>query len=308
MKDKREKVTIIGGVNLDIGARPEKPLIGADSNPGKVSVSPGGVGRNIAYNLRLLGQEVSLITVFGDDDNGRYLRKNLTDIGIDVSASEVIPGADTSTYLFITDERGEMQLAVADMDVCNFMTPAFLEARMEKINASSLCVMDTNLPEESVEYLAEHLRVPLFVDPVSTAKMKKLKKVLGRIHTLKPNRLEAELLSGITISDESSLRDAASALLEKGMKRVFISLGAEGVFCAEKEEAVLIPGIPAQVRNTTGSGDCFTAALAYAWLKGYSLGDTARLALSAGAICAEGEATVNESLSEEKLLLRAGLD
>ena len=86
-------------------------------------------------------------------------------------------------------------------------------------------VIDTNIPAESIAYLAENCKVPIFADPVSTAKAVKLQPVLGRLHTLKPNRIEAELLSGVAITDEASLRAAADALLATGLHRVFISLG-----------------------------------------------------------------------------------
>ena len=60
-------VAVVGGVNIDIGGRPFSPLVPRDSNPGRVTVSLGGVGRNIAHNLSLLGAEVQLLTAFGDD-------------------------------------------------------------------------------------------------------------------------------------------------------------------------------------------------------------------------------------------------
>ena len=58
-------VAVAGAVNVDIGGQSAGPLVGRDSNPGKVTVSMGGVGRNIAHNLRLLGVKVSLLTALG---------------------------------------------------------------------------------------------------------------------------------------------------------------------------------------------------------------------------------------------------
>lgn len=98
--------------------------------------------------------------------------------------------------------------------------------------------------------------MPIFADPVSTAKAVKLQPVLGRLHTLKPNRIEAELLSGVAITDEASLRAAADALLATGLHRVFISLGGDGVFAADRSgERVHLPVLPAEMVNTTGCGD-----------------------------------------------------
>ncbi len=302
-----DDMVVIGGVNMDICGTPSQTLIPADSNPGRVTMSLGGVGRNIAHNLRLLSQPVRLITAFGDDLHAAKIQNSCRELGIDVSDSLVIPGAATSSYLFITDENGEMQLAVSDMEIYRHLTPEFLSGKLDLIERACLCVVDTNIPQESIEFLAERVNVPLFVDPVSTTKMHKLKNVLGKIHTFKPNRLEAELLTGIPITDEASLKQAAHLLLDTGMKRVFISLGEKGVYAADQEESILLPSIPTHVRNTTGGGDCFMAGLAYAYKKNLSLAQSAQIALAAGSICSEGEHTINEELSERSLYERAGI-
>ncbi|MCD8105054.1 MAG: carbohydrate kinase family protein [Lachnospiraceae bacterium] len=301
------RIMVIGAVNVDICAKPFRPLVGADSNPGRVTVSMGGVGRNIAHNLRLLGQPVSLITVFGDDSNGERIRRDLEHLGIDISSSFTEAHRATSSYVFITDEKGEMQLAISDMAICERMTPQIMEERLDVMNQSCLCVIDANLPADTIHFLAEHVTVPLFADPVSTAKLHKLQPVLSHLHTLKPNRLEAEMLTGVRIRDEASLHEAAAFLLHTGVQRVFITLGDKGVLCADQEQQQLLPPLVADVKSTTGGGDCFLAALAYAYRMGFSLEESGSLALAAGAICAEGEQTINEQLSARLVHTRAGV-
>lgn len=302
-----DDIIVVGGVNMDICGTPKKALIAKDSNPGTVSMSLGGVGRNIAHNLRLLEQPVRLITAFGDDINAAKIQNSCLDLGIDISDSLVVSGASTSSYVFITDEDGEMQLAVADMEIYSHMTPEFIAGKLDVINRAHLCVVDTNIPKETLEFLAERVTVPLFVDPVSTTKMYKLQKILGQIHTFKPNRLEAECLTGIRITDESSLKLAAGLLLNMGIERVFISLGGDGVFCADREHNRLLPCLPSRIRNATGGGDSFMAGLAFAYRMGMSLEESAQVALAAGAICIEGEDTINDELSRRELYDRAGL-
>ena len=298
-------VTVVGGVNMDIGGTSAGPLVAQDSNPGAVRMSLGGVGRNIAHNMSLLGLDVRLLTVFGDDLNAQKIAASCTELGIDASHSPVIPGGRTSTYLFINDERGDMALAVSDMDIYRHLTPQVLSGRQKLLAASQVIVLDTNIPEESIQYLARTVSVPIFADPVSTAKAVKLRSVLGRLHTLKPNRLEAELLSGVPITDEASLHRAADALLETGLQRVFISLGADGVLAADHTGHLLLPVLPARMTNTTGCGDAFMAAITWAYLRGLSLEDTARAGLAASAIAMEGTETINPALSEDALLARA---
>lgn len=296
-------VTVVGGMNMDIGGRPYKKLVAKDSNPGAVRMSPGGVGRNIAHNMSLLGLDVRLLTAFGDDVYAQKLAAVCGELGIDISQSPVIPGGHTSTYLFVNDESGDMQLAVSDMDIYDHLTPQVLQSRRQLLDGSQVVVLDTNLPAETVAWVAENCRAPIFADPVSTAKAEKLRPVLGRLHTLKPNRIEAELLSGVAISDDASLRRAADALLETGLHRVFISLGADGVFAADRSGQVLhLPAPEGNIISTTGCGDSFMAALAWAYLQGSDLERSARAGLAASTITMASADTINPAMSEEALL------
>lgn len=293
---------VVGAVNMDIGGRPTGPrLVGVDSNPGQVRMSLGGVGRNIAHNMSLLGLDVRLLTAFGDDVYAQKIAASCGELGIDISQALTVPGGATSTYLFIADERGDMALAVSDMEIYDHMTPRWLAGREALLQNAQLVVVDTNLPAESLRWLADHVTPPLFVDPVSTAKAEKLRPILGKLHTLKPNRIEAELLSGVSITDGASLDRAARVLLDTGLRRVFISLGADGVYAADHRGAVCLPIYPGDMVNTTGAGDAFMAALAWAYLEGTDLTATAQAGLAAAAISMAGAETINPALSAEGL-------
>ena len=288
---------VAGGVNVDIGGRSFAPLVAADSNPGTVSISLGGVGRNIAHNLALLGTNVHLLSAYADDVNGERVAASCSELGIDLSHALRVLGGTTSTYLYLTDEKGEMALAVSDMEICKKITPAYLAAQLPLLQNAQVIVADTNLPEESLQYLADNCTVPLFVDPVSTVKAKKLLPILGKVHTLKPNRLEAELLSGVTIRTRADLDRAADVLMDKGLHRLFISLGAEGVYAAMGQQRLVLPNLPGSMVNTTGCGDAFMAALVWAYLEGMNLEQTALAGLAAGSIAMESSQTINPALS-----------
>lgn len=292
-------VAVVGAVNMDIGGRPSAPLVPRDSNPGRVRMSLGGVGRNIAHNMSLLGLDVRLVTAFGDDVYAHKITASCNELGIDISQSLQVPGAATSTYLFITEGDGDMAVAVSDMEIYEHITPAFLAGKVPFLNNARLVVIDANLPAESIAYLAEHCKAPLFVDPVSTAKAKKLAPILGRLHTLKPNRMEAELLSGVTIRTRVDVETAARALLDTGLERVFISMGEDGVYAAQGDTRARAPCFPARMVNTTGCGDAFMAALAWAFLAELGLCESAMAGEAAAAIAMEGEETINGALSAE---------
>ena len=196
---------VVGGVNVDIGGQSYAPLVARDSNPGRVRISLGGVGRNIAHNMSLLGVDVRLLTAFGDDLHAQRVAASCGELGIDISHALQVPGGTTSTYLFLNDVDGDMALGLSDMDICERIPPAYLASNLSLLNNAQVIVADTNIPAESLQYLVTHCTPPVFVDPVSTAKARKVQPVLGRVHTLKPNRIEAELLSGVQITDEASL-------------------------------------------------------------------------------------------------------
>ena len=295
---------VVGGVNVDIGGRSFAPLVEADSNPGTVSVSLGGVGRNIAHNMSLMGLDVRLMTAYGDDLHGQRVAASCSTLGIDLSHALRISGGTTSTYLYLADPAGEMALAVSDMSICDQITPAYLAANLPILQNAQVIVADTNIPAEALRYLAENVPVPLFVDPVSTAKAEKLRPILNRIHTLKPNRLEAELLSGVKITNHADVEKAADALADLGVHRMFISLGADGVFAAMGQQKLWLPNIPGRMVNTTGCGDAFMAALVWAYLEGNDLETTAKAGLAAGSIAMESPETINPEMSAQALLKR----
>ncbi|MDR3122200.1 MAG: PfkB family carbohydrate kinase, partial [Treponema sp.] len=261
-----------------------------------------GVGRNIAHNLTLLGQKTLFISVFGDDVFAGPLVESCRSAGIDLSLSPALAGESTAVYLFIAGAGGEMELAVSDMGIYDRVTPAFLEARMDAINAAALCAADTNIPRESLEYLALHSTVPLFVDPVSTAKAEKLRGLLSRVAMLKANALETELLTGIAITDEDSLAAAARALLDQGLGLAVITLGGEGVYCATTQESCRLPVFAGPVRNVTGAGDSFMAAFIWAHLRDFSLEQSARAGLAAASLCIAGEETVCPDLNADTIM------
>ena len=295
---------VVGGVNVDIGGYSFEPLVASDSNPGRVRTSLGGVGRNIAHNMSLMGVDVRLLTAYGEDAYGQKIAASCSELGIDLSHGLRLADCATSTYLYLTDHTGEMALAVSDMEVCKRITPAYLASNLHIIQNAQVVVADANIPQESLVYLAENCTVPLFVDPVSTVKAEKLRPILPKIHTLKPNRLEAELLSGVKIGSMADVEKAADKLLQMGVHRLFISMGAEGVYAAMGGQRLHMRNLPGDMVSTTGCGDAFMAALVWAYLQGMDLRDTALAGLAAGAVAMESMETINPNMSAAALQYR----
>jgi pseudouridine kinase len=265
-------------------------------------MSPGGAGRNIAHNLALLGQKTLFISAFGDDVFAGPLRESCRCVGVDIGRSPVLAGESTAVYLFIAGAEGEMELAVSDMGIYDRITAAFLEERMDAVNAAALCVADANIPRESLEYLARHCRVPLFVDPVSVAKAEKLRGLLPSMAMLKANALETPILTGIEITGDASAAAAARALLDQGLGQAVVTLGGKGVYCATARESCRLPVFAGPLRNVTGAGDSFMAAFVWAQLREFSLEKSALAGLAAASLCIASEETVCPELRAETIM------
>lgn len=293
----RDYIAVAGGLNIDIGGTALKPLVALDSNPGIVRSSLGGVARNIAHNLCLMGQRVLLFTAYGDDQYREMIEDSADVLGLDLSCSLCVPRASTATYLFLNEPDGNLSVAVNDMQICSFLTPAYFEKHLEKINGAKLLILDANLPKESIAYLMEHVQIPVFADMVSAAKAGVFLPYLSKLHTLKANVLEAEVLSGVQITDEQTRMEAAQKLHQEGVWQVFLSCGKDGMLAVGDHATQMVGACRSDPVNMTGAGDASLAALAIAYLQGMNLEDMARYANAAAAIAIESKATVNEKIS-----------
>ena len=307
MSTARPRCAVVGAANIDIGGFPSGRLAMQDSNPGRVTLSAGGVGRNIACNLARLGVETHLLAALGTDAFADIVRSDCAAAGVRTELSFTFEGEATSSYLFIADSAGDMQLAVSDMDICARLTPRRLEARLEALNAMDAVVLDSNLSAQTLDFLAARLEPPLLADAVSTAKAPRLAGALSRLRALKPNAIEAETLSGIPVHGPESAAQAARRLTEMGVGRVYVTLGERGVCCAEGGRAYYLPGGTVKLVNATGAGDAFTAALAWGEAQGLDLCQCAAAGLAAASIAVESMATVSPRISPDALRERMAL-
>lgn len=296
------EVSIIGGITADIEGHPHNRLIYGDSNLGKIAISYGGVGRNIVENLARLGTKVNFISVAGDDLPGRGAVRELQDLGVAVEHVRLLPEENTAVYMSILNLVGDMELAMCNMDVLERISIDFLEEALEPLKQSKVVGIDTNLTEDTLEYATRKLKdIPLFLDPVSVAKAERARGVIGRFHTVKPNRMEAETISGLSILSEQDLKEAARWFISQGVQRVFITLGAGGVFYMDDKDTGMIRPEPIQMISATGAGDAFSAAVIHGTLKGFGIGKTARLGMAAASIAMEAKSAVNNQMSMDKL-------
>ncbi len=289
------KYAVIGASNVDIGGISNKALTLHDSNIGRVKISSGGVGRNIAENLARLEQRVSFFSAFAKDAFADFLQKELSELDIDFSNSYYTDELGTSTYLFVNDNNGDMYVAINDMHLVESVPLSYFEKVLPLLNKHDVCVLDTNWSDEIFSFLMENIKIPICVDPVSLTKAKKCIPYLSKIHSFKPNLLEAQY-----ITKKKNLEDSAVALLDAGIKQVFISLGSDGLYYADKKNSGIISTSIKEPINTTGGGDTVTSGIAASF--GMSIEEQARLAVRAAELCVMSNETVAKNLSKKAVL------
>lgn len=295
---KENYVTVIGGSNMDIQGFPNNPLVMYDSNPGQVDISMGGVGRNIAENLSRLNVNTKLISAIGNDLYGNTILSECKNLNIDVNDCLVSDEYSTSIYVSILNNSKDMQLAISHMDIIEKLDESFIHSKHKSIDDSKAIVIDTNLSNEAIDFITRtYSHLPIFVDTVSTAKCLKIKDILDRFEGIKLNKYEAETLSGIKIENLDDVKKSCEFFINKGIKNVFITLGGDGVYCANTDKAVHIPGVKINIVNATGAGDAFMSGIMYGFMNDLDLEETAKFSVGASILALSHKNTINPNLS-----------
>ncbi len=296
------QIFVVGGASVDIQACANEAIRANDSNPGKYAVSCGGVGRNVAVNLSLLKMDVKMMCIVGNDSGGKNIISDFEKHGIDTSLISIAKDEDTASYISLHEPNGEMYAAVSSMEINNRLTPEIVSAKIEEINQSSACFIETNVSADVIRFVAENCKVKLFLDTVSEHKTRRAADCTGRFYCIKPNRQEAEILCGFVIKSKYDLLKAADFFHGKGVSNVFISMGKDGVFFSDAKQNGIPEFCDVNVKNVTGAGDAFIAAVIYADLSGASIDDQALYGTAASVIALGSEESVSSNISVENIL------
>jgi pseudouridine kinase len=292
------RALVIGGTNTDIVGMPDAPFSPRDSNPGRVRMTAGGVGRNVAENLARLGLEVAFVTAFGDDGSARARRAECEAAGIDVSRAIDTPGLPGPVYLAVLDEHGDLAAAVSDMRALDAVGPPEIEVALNGIDEPAALVLDANIESLALARARELLPdAPLFLECVSAAKAGRLGALLPGAVAVHANVLEAAVLTGADVTHSlDGAGFAARELVALGVGAAYVTAGEHGIaFASVAEEGTLVA--PAnRVVNATGAGDAFMAGVVAATLGGHSVRGAAAFARACAGITLGSEHTVAPGL------------
>lgn len=294
---------VVGGANLDVKARSTAPLEPGTSNPGTTVTAAGGVARNVAAGLALLGTPTTLVAVVGADEAGRQVLAETEAAGVDVSlVRRTAPR--TGSYTAVLDHQGELAVAVSDMGACDLLDREVVSAARRAIAAAGLVVVDGNLRPDALAAaldLAGDAGVPVVLDPVSAPKARRLAGALrGRpLHTLSPNTAELAALVGRDLPAEDPAALAAAAAELAGAAHVWVRRGRDGsLLCEDGAAPQQHDRVRGPVVDVTGAGDAMLAAYCHAVLLGRTLPDAVRLGHRAAAATVASPHTVRPDLRE----------
>lgn len=298
------EVIVVGAASIDIKGKALGQIIDATSNPGKIRLSAGGAARNIAENLARLGVRASLLTAVGNDAFGRAILERTTVAGLDLSGVLMVEGVRSAAYLALLDRDGEMLTSIDDMRIAGAMTPKYINCHRDLFRHARMVVMDANTSSRTmttVFALARRYRVPICVNPVSVALAHKVRLRLSHCAIVTPNATEAQVLTGLPVTNQQQAARAAQRLLMEGVEIAIITRGEEGLTYAYGDGQGQVPAVRCEVADSTGASDALTAAVVYGLVNGFSVDEAVRLGVSAASIALMSTETVNPDMSLEYL-------
>ena len=293
-------IYVLGGANMDIYGISRSTINLRDSNIGTVQTVHGGVARNVTESLARLGLPVKFMSAFGNDAFGKELMEHLESLNVDLSDSLVVDDEKTSTYLAVIND-GDMYVAICDNQIIFKLTEKSIDSYLKQITKDDILVMDTNLSEEIISYVMNHVDARIFIDPLSIEKTEKIKDHLKNIYACKPNIYEAEAMVGKKIRTLEELCAAGDTLLAKGVRHVCISLGDKGMYYQNSDERYLVQITPQQMVNASGAGDACMAGIVYGSYHNMSSKDMIEYAMTNAVLALQSETTVNQQLNKELL-------
>ncbi|MBN2275176.1 MAG: ribokinase [Bacteroidales bacterium] len=281
------KITVVGSSNADMIIKvPRLPVAGETVMGGNFSVALGGKGANQAVAAARMGGNVTFIGRFGDDVFGKQALNGLKEDGINTDLTVIDSSVPTGIAEIMVDDEGRNIIAVAPGANQNLCENDIANAQ-KAILASDILLLQMEVPMQTVRFsakLAFSNNIRVILNPAPAHPLDD--ELLGYISVLTPNKLEAETLTGISITDERSVELAGRILLERGLMRVIITLGEKGSMVIDNGGAEHVPAFRIKSIDTTAASDVFNGALAVALSEGKNFYESVRFANAAAAISA----------------------
>lgn len=258
------RIVVVGSANIDLATftdqipRPGETIFGREFHLGF-----GGKGANQAVAARLCGAQVSMVARVGDDLFGEATVRNFASFGIDASHVRITPGVSSGVAPIFVDSSGQNRILVVK-GANDRLLPADVDAAAELLESADVIVLQLEIPLETVYHTLRFARergIPAILNPAPGQPLDLPS--AGFAEYVIPNETEAEAIGGVAVRDLDTARECARRLIEGGLRRLIITLGAKGAFSAGAQKDFHVPGFEVQALDTTGAGDAFIGSFAY---------------------------------------------
>lgn len=291
MSSTEKTVLCIGVSVLDVIARPvgtsdswkEKQRIES------VSLLPGGDAANQSIHLASLGYHAMFNGCVGDDANGQTVCMSLKERGVDTSLMQIRKGVKTGTALLLVSSDGERHIfsvTGAHSTFCRTDLPDRIPEGCAAVSLGSLFGMPAAEEDGLPEFLkmAREQKIPVFADLDSGRVVpmpERVRKLLPYIDYMIPSSYDIPLLTG-----KETVREAAQYLMDQGVGCVIVKCGAEGsvIYDGKEQDGIRVPAIPVKPVDTSGAGDCMSAAFISRIIEGDAVEEACRYACAAGSL------------------------
>ncbi|KJF96663.1 ribokinase [Photobacterium leiognathi] len=279
------KLVVLGSVNADhVLQVPSFPRPGETLHGRNYQVIPGGKGANQAVAAARLHADIGFIACVGDDAFGMFMRGNFVKDGIDTRGLKTEKGCPTGIAMIQVSDSGENSICLSP-EANERLTAEAIEADLDMIRDAEYLLMQLETPMCGIEKaakVAKSANTKVILNPAPARELSD--ELLACVDMITPNETEAEVLTGVTVTDNQSAQKAADILHTKGIDTVMITLGAKGVWLSRMGQGDIISGFRVEATDTTAAGDTFNGALVTGLLEGLALESAIKFAHAAAAI------------------------
>ena len=280
-----KKIVVIGSTNTDMVISGKKiPVPGETISGAKYLMNPGGKGANQAVAVARLAAKrgtCEFVAKVGDDLFGRDTAVRMKKDGID--AKLIVDRKEPSgTALILVDPKGQNVISVA-LGANGTLSPRDLAPYRKDVEGAAAVLMQLETPLETVLTAAKWAKakgIPVILNPAPAAKLPK--ELYPCLEWITPNETEAELLTGVKVTDAKSASKAVDVFLRRGVAHVAITMGSKGVYCGNCRR--LYPAKKVKAVDCVAAGDTFNGAFVVGLVEGKGCKDAIAFAQKAAAI------------------------
>jgi ribokinase len=260
---KRPRIAVVGSANVDLTTfanqfpKPGETIFGQ-----KFDMGFGGKGANQAVAARLCGSDVFMVARVGDDLFGPATIQNFVKLGVDASQVRQVPGLSSGVAPIFVDPAGQNRIIVVK-GANDSLKPSDVDDATDILKSADCIVLQFEIPIETVYYTIEFARnnnIRCLLNP-APAQPIDIRGVAGLDYFI-PNESEAETITGVPVRTIDDAKRCAEKLLAGGIRRVIVTLGANGSLLAGSDGMEHVPAFNVKSVDSTGAGDAFIGSFA----------------------------------------------